>query len=58
MADNNATGNLKVDAILLASSWILAFINPAFIPIILSSVASFMVIVNQIIQYKNRKKHK
>lgn len=52
------TGNPKVDAGLLVVAWVCAFITPQIIPIILSSLASALVIINQIIIFRNRKTKK
>jgi hypothetical protein len=47
--DNSSlmTGNQKLDWFLLGIGWIFAAITPASIPIILSSIASALVIINQ-----------
>jgi hypothetical protein len=53
-----STGNLKLDIVLLGISWTGAFATLSAVPIILSSIASIMVIINQVYQYQNRKKKK
>jgi hypothetical protein len=58
MDNNLLTGNPKVDYFLLALAWLFAFMSWQNVPVILSSVASFCVIVNQIITYRKNTKHK
>jgi hypothetical protein len=50
------TGNPKVDFVLLGIAWVFAGINPQSIPIILSSIASVLVIVNQIVTLRKKKR--
>jgi tetrahydromethanopterin S-methyltransferase subunit C len=56
MDQNLTTGNPKIDFVLLGIGWVCAFISMATLPVILSSLASLLVIVNQVIIYRNRKK--
>jgi hypothetical protein len=56
MDHNLFTGNPKLDFVGLAIAWLFVWMTPAQVPIILSSIASLLVIVNQIIVYKTRKK--
>jgi hypothetical protein len=56
MEHNFFTGNPKMDFVLLGIAWLFAWINPQTIPLILSSIASGLVIINQLnTLYKNRK---
>jgi len=50
------TGNPKADYFLLGIGWIGAVVSLEAIPIILSSIASIMVIYNQYQIAKNKKK--
>lgn len=54
--DNNFTGIPKMDYVLLGGGWIGGFLTLSALPIILSSIASALVILNQYYIYKNRKK--
>lgn len=55
---NISTGNAKVDFVLLGVSWGGALWNPQTVPIVLSSAASLLVILNQLYIFKTRKKRK
>ena len=50
------TGNPLTDLIFLVIAWVFAAITLELLPVILSSIASVCVIVNQYIIYKNRKR--
>lgn len=55
--DNNLfTGGTKADYILLGIGWLGGVVTLSALPIILSSIASLLVIANQYYIYKNRKK--
>lgn len=58
MDNNFSTGTPKMDYVLLGTGWIGGVITLSALPIILSSIASALVILNQYYIYKNRKKNK
>lgn len=55
---NFSTGNSKMDYFLLGGAWLMASFNWQTVPVILSSIASALVILNQVTIYKNRNKPK
>lgn len=52
----NISGNPLLNCILLSIAWFFAWIDLKAVPVILSSLASLLVIVNQgVVLYKSRK---
>jgi hypothetical protein len=53
------TGNPKTDYLLVTAAWVFAWVNPQTIPVVLSSLASLLVIINQcrLLIKKNKNKN-